>query len=559
MNIFKLMKTFGKLLNEEIIRSMNWKSRILQILVYSLLIGACASETNTDKPNFVIILMDDMGYSDIGCYGSEIPTPNIDHLAANGIRFSQFYNTSRCCPTRASLLTGLYQHQAGMGMMTGKNPDRETNPAYQGYLNENCQTIAEVLKTGGYNTYMTGKWHVGSKKKEWWPMQRGFDKFYGLTHGASNFFRPAPKNGFMLGNDTLQIPKDTGYYTTDAFTDYAIKFIEEQDNDNPFFCYLAYTAPHWPLHAKENDIRKFLGSYMIGWDSLRAQRWQKQLEQGIVDEKWGLSPRDSVLRAWNELTDSQKIDLDTRMAIYAAMIYRADANIGRLVDKLKELGKFENTLIMFLSDNGACPEPWNDITPNGRSEFGKGTLKHMYNRQKVGQITYGQGWANAGNTPFRRYKTQSHEGGISTPFIAHWPKGIKGKPGSIVHTPGHIIDIMATLVELSGTDYPIEVNGNKIHPMAGVSLTPAFNGEIESLHDWLFWEHRLEGAARHGDYKVVFRENTNEWYLYNIAEDRNELNNLANEMPEKLEFMKEKWIAWAKTNGVLPKKGIDIQ
>jgi arylsulfatase len=505
-------------------------------------------------------MADDLGFSDIGPYGSEIPTPNLDDLASGGIRFSQFYNTSRCCPTRASLLTGLYQHQAGMGMMTGSGKHYPDNPAYQGYLNNQCLTLAEVLRTAGYHTYMTGKWHVGSARKEMWPLQRGFDKYYGITHGASNFFRPGPKNGLMYGNDSLPTPPDPDqYYTTDAFTDYAIRFMEEQEDEKPFFCYVAYTAPHWPLHAPEEDIKKFIGRYRVGWDSIRIQRWEKQLELGIVQEKWGLSPRDSIVPHWESLSEDQKTDLDARMAIYAAMIYRMDLNIGRMVETLKRTGRYENTLILFLSDNGACPEPWYDLAPKRESAFGTGGLEHMYDRASVGHITYGQGWANAGNTPFRRYKTQSHEGGISTPFIAHWPRGIDMDPGSIIRSPAHIIDIMPTFVQISGAEYPAEVDGNMIHPMEGESLLPLLEEGHRTDHEWLFWEHRLEGAVRHGDYKLLLRENTGKWTLYNIAEDRNELQNLAESEPEMFESMKKKWIDWAGTSGVLPKQSIKLE
>lgn len=494
-------------------------------------------------------MADDMGYSDIGCYGGEIPTPHLDRLAANGLRFSQFYNTSRCCPTRASLLTGLYQHQAGIGEMTKQHEN--STEGFVGHLNEHCVTIGEALRPAGYHTYIAGKWHVGAKEEAWWPRQRGFDRFYGLTGGASSYFRP---KGLYSDNELLDIPNDPEYYTTDRFTDFAIKFLEEQNDDAPFFLYLAYTAPHWPLHARDEDIEKFVGEYTQGWDELRKSRFAKQVELGLVSEEQGISPRDFEVPAWDTLAPEQQEDLDYRMAVYAAQIHRMDYNIGRVIDHLEANNQLDNTLIVFLSDNGGCPEPWNTTTPRGNSHLGGGTRADIHNPDKAGGISYGQGWANASNTPFRRYKTQSHEGGISTPLIMHWPAGMNIEKGSIVHTPGHIIDVMPTFLEIAQASYPKNVDGHYIHPLVGKSLTPVLETGDRRPHDWLFWEHRLEAAVRHGDWKAIQRQTTGRWFLFNLHQDRTETVDLSDQYPEILGLMQRKWWEWALTHHVNPEK-----
>ncbi len=494
-------------------------------------------------------MADDMGFSDVGCYGGEIPTPHLDKLAAGGLRFSQFYNTSRCCPTRASLLTGLYQHQAGIGEMTKRHPTSTTG--FVGHLNKHCVTLAEALKPAGYYTYMTGKWHVGAGDPAWWPRQRGFDRFYGLMGGASSYFRP---KGLYLGNDLLPVPDDPDYYITDRFTDYAIQFIAEKEDDAPFFLYLAYTAPHWPLHARVEDIAKFEGRYAMGWDALRESRFAKQVRLGLVSEEQGISPRDFEVPAWDTLTPEQQEDLNYRMAVYAAQIYRMDYNIGRVVEYLEKTEQIDNTIIMFLSDNGGCPEPWNTTTPRGNSHLGGGTRADIHDPDKSGGISYGQGWANASNTPFRRYKTQSHEGGISTPFIVYWPAGLKVQAGSIVHSPGHIIDVLPTLIDLAEADYPEVVDGYYIHPSPGKSLRPVFESGDRVPHNWLFWEHRLEAAVRHGDWKAIHRQPTGRWFLFNMAQDRTETVDLAKQYPEILEVMKRKWWEWALTHKATPER-----
>lgn len=504
----------------------------------------------TRRPNIVLIMVDDMGYSDLGCYGGEIPTPNIDRLAENGLKFTQFYNTARCCPTRASLMTGLHPHQTGVGGMTN-SPKREKDISkseygYTGFLNRDCVTIAEVLKSAGYHTYMTGKWHLGYHAGDRWPLQRGFDRFYGINAGACSYLDPQPPRGLSFGNTPVQ-PEGENYYTTDAFTDYAVKFMEEQTDDRPFFLYLAYNAPHWPLHAKEEDIAQFVGKYTCGWDELRLQRHARQLEMGLLDRTWRLSDRNPGARAWTELSAQEKKELGYRMAVYAAQIYAVDYNVGKVVNALKKLGKMDDTLILFLDDNGGCPEPWTDR--------GGGKFSDINNPEKSGSISYGQGWANASNTPFRKFKTDIYEGGISTPLIAHWPNRIVSQKGKTTDAVGYLLDIMPTVLDITGAEYPAEYGGHKIHPLEGQSLMPALDtGKLEQ-HEWMFWEHISGNAVRWGRWKAVKPKKHGEeaWELYDVVADRTETRNLAADHPEIFEKLKNKWHEWAKRCHVVPK------
>ncbi len=507
-----------------------------------------------ERPNIVLVMVDDMGYSDIGCYGGEIPTPNIDRLAAEGLRFTQFYNTARCCPTRASLLTGLHPHQTGIGGMTNspkKKPDDKKNPyGYQGYLNRDCVTIAEALRPAGYHTYMAGKWHLGQHAQDRWPLQRGFERYYGIIAGASSYFNPQPPRGLTYGNEPVQ-PEGENYYTTDAFTDYAVKFMREQKDDNPFFLYVAYNAPHWPLQAKEEDIKKFAGKYAFGWDEMRLRRHAKQLEMGLLKKKWKLSDRDWGARSWNKLDEKELKELTYRMAVYAAQIYCVDYNVGKIVRTLKQLGKLDNTLILFLTDNGGCPEPWTDK--------GGGKLTDINDPANSGAVSYGQGWANASNTPFRRFKTELYEGGISTPLIAHWPKRIASQKGKLTDAVGYLIDLMPTFLEVAEAQYPARHKGHKIHPLEGQSLTPAFMTGRLRQHEWVFWEHQGGNAVRQGKWKALYpkrveKGKTKDWELYDLEADRTETRNLASEKPEILKKLVDKWNAWAKRCHVLPKQ-----
>ncbi|QMW07012.1 arylsulfatase [Spirosoma foliorum] len=498
------------------------------------------------RPNIVLIMADDMGYSDLGCYGSEIPTPNLDKLASQGVRFTQFYNAARCCPTRASLLTGLFQHQAGIGHMT-KEPGNGTNYdygvyGYKGEINRNCVTLAEVLKSAGYHTYMAGKWHLGSGNPDLYPRQRGFDRFYGLLAGASSYLDPTQPRGIWTDNEPVAHVEQP-FYTTDAFTNHAISFLNEQKDQDPFFLYLAFTSPHWPLHALENDIARFKGKYRQGWDRLREERFRKQVREGIVSEKWGISERPGKFPAWTEQDSVRQREMDYRMAVYAAQVYRMDQNIGKLVDQLKKTGKLDNTLLVFLSDNGACPEG---------GILGGGSIQDINNSSKWGAISYGGVWSNASNTPFKGFKHVSYEGGIATPLIVHYPAGLVGQKGKINKTPGYLIDIMPTFIEASGATYPTQAKGQKIHSLEGKSLLPVLASGTRQLHEYMYWEHENHRAIRFGNWKAVGPV-SGPWELYDLEIDRTEQHNRAAEHPELVEKLNKKWTDWANSHYVLPK------
>lgn len=493
------------------------------------------------RPNIILIMADDMGYSDLGCFGSEIHTPNLDQLAEEGIRITRFYNSSRCCPTRASLLTGLYQHQAGIGNMVSDMG----LPAYQGYLNKECVTMAEVLKTAGYQTYISGKWHVG-EKEEHWPGKRGFDRSFGLINGASSYFdlrkyRPSGTEKTMALDDVQWYPSDSGFYMTDAFTDYAIEFLQEhhRNYDNPFFLYLPYTAPHWPLHALPEDIAKYKGKYMIGWDSLRLQRYQRQQELGIVDASMPLSPRDPEVPAWDDIPEEEKDMWDQRMAVYAAMIDRMDQGIGRVLDQVKSMGEYNHTLVIFIADNGGCHER---LKKNTGGSWGYIQFDGVTGTPNSFDA-YERPWANASNTPFRMFKHWVHEGGISSPFIASYPMLIEA--GQLNRTPTHIIDLMATFVDLAQAQYPEEYNGHPIKPMQGVSLVPLFRGEDLERPNPLIWEHEGNRAIQKDNWKLVSKYPDNTWELYNMENDRSELNDLGDSLPARKDELIKLYEEWA--------------
>ncbi len=497
---------------------------------------ATAWPAAAEKPNIVVILVDDMGFADLGCYGSEIPTPNLDRLAAGGLRFTQFYNTGRCCPTRAALMTGLYSHQTGVGHMT----EDKNQPGFRGRLNEQCVTFAEVLKPAGYFTAMTGKWHVGQNHGVT-PWGRGFDR--NLSAGAGGFYFPGTEraklflNSEALADGDPRLPKD--WYSTDLWTSFGLKFIDEaRAAGKPFFLYLAHNAPHFPLQAPAESIEPFRGKYREGWDALRKKRHARQIELGVVDKAWTAAPRPEAIRAWDDLTAGEQDRFDHIMATYAACVSRMDQAIGDLVKGLESRGVLENTLILFMSDNGGNAE----AGPDGRT---------------VGDPTRadsnwfcGESWAFLQNTPFRRYKHYNHEGGIASPLIAHWPKGIPAR-GELRNQPAHLIDIMATCVEAGAAQYPAEFRGKPILPMEGRSLLPAFtNRPIE--REALFWEHEGNAAVRVGDMKLVRFGREGAWELYDLKADRTEQNDLAAARPELAREMAEKWNAWAKrANAIL--------
>jgi arylsulfatase A-like enzyme len=465
---------------------------------------ALATTATAPRPNIVLIMVDDMGYSDLGCYGGEIKTPNLDQLAADGLRFTEFYNCAKCETTRATLLSGRYHTDVGVGQL------------------KNCVTIAEAMRAGGYTTLMTGKWHQAST-----PIERGFDHYFGHLSGATNFF--TGDDTFRLDDQPFKVP-DQGFYTTDANTDYAIKFLQERQKDKPFFLYLAFNAPHYPLQAPRKEVEKYRGKYMVGWDQLRKSRFARIQKMGLLKKNCQPAPRPEDVPAWATLSDDEKKQHDLVMATYAGMIDRVDQNIGRLVQKLKNEGRWENTLLMFLSDNGACPfqrtkQPTlkNNIMPWDAASY----------------WTYDKCWAHACNTPFREYKQNQHEGGISTPLIAHWPAGVK-QPGTMSRQPGHLVDIMATCLDLAGLTYPENWNGKPVGPPRGSSLAPIFAGQQRKQPEFAFTFYGKNNAMRIGQWKLV-NINFGSWELYDLENDRTELHNLAAENGAQLDFMKRRW------------------
>jgi arylsulfatase len=534
------------------------------------------------RPNVIVILADDVGYSDLGCYGGEIETPHLDALAAGGVRFTQFYNTSRCCPTRASLLTGLYPHQAGIGAMIN---DRGVE-GYRGELNDRCTTMAEVLRAAGYATYMVGKWHVtwkvrpdGTADRKNWPLQRGFDRFYGTLHGAGSYFDPAT----LARGNTLISPfadpeySNEEYYYTDAISDQAVRYVKEHARDNqerPFFLYLAYTAGHWPLHAKPADLAKYRGRYDAGYDAIRAGRVEKMRRLGLIDPRWQIAPREGM--PWDEVENRT---FEARcMEVYAAMLDCMDQGIGRLVAELKRTGQDENTLILFLQDNGGCDEVVGrsgefvaraarpTLPPQAPGEIQlettpKQTRDGFPVRQGQGAlpgpadtfVAYGEKWAAVSNTPFRGFKKWAHEGGISTPLIAHWPAGIPAaRRNALEPQPGHLVDIMPTCLDVAGATYPAARDGTRVHPLEGMSLRPAFAGRPLARAEPLCFEHLGNRALREGRWKLVAKEPAGAWELYDMNADRTEMNNLAAAQPGRVDEMAAKWEAWGRRAQVLP-------
>jgi arylsulfatase A-like enzyme len=525
------------------------KKSLFLLIFLSISLGI---DAQTSKPNIILIMVDDMGWSDIGCYGGEIQTPHIDALAKNGLRFKQFYNTARCCPTRASLLTGLYSHQAGIGQMAEDPENADAfhwgTPGYQGFLNRNCVTIAEVLKGNGYHTYMTGKWHVGMHGAEKRPLQRGFERYYGILAGATSYFKPRGGRGLWLDNQAIDPPNNPNYYTTDAFTDYALSFLKEQKDGNPYFLYIAYNAPHWPLHAKKADIEKYKNAYLKGWDVVRQERLKRQVDMGLVDPKFAISDRDKRVRAWEKLSATERDTVAYRMAVYAAQVHSVDENIGKLIAYLKEKKQLDNTLIMFLTDNGACAEVY--------QELGSQPFERINDPNYSGSVSYGIGWANASNTPFFEYKVKPYEGGIRTPFIAHFPNLIKKQKGKWTETMGTIRDVMPTILALTQTTYPTTFhNGQNITPLEGKSLLPTFKKGKQDNPNYLFWEHQNYGAVRKGNWKAVVDNNkTPKWELFDLNTDPYEQKNIADKQTVILEDLKKQWQIWANSHFVFPKK-----
>ena len=525
---------------------MNLRAFALILLLGSACAAPPSSDPGRSRPNIVVVLADDMGFSDLGCYGSEISTPNIDRLAARGLRFTHFYNAGRCCPSRASLLTGLYPHEAGVGHMVA---DRKT-PSYQGYLNDRCVTLAEALRPQGYQTLMVGKWHVGNERPHW-PVDRGFDRSVALIGSGRHYFMLPP--GRILARDERPMtPPAKDFYLTDFFTTSAVDLLDQAGRQQkPFLLYMAYTAPHWPLHAKPEDVARYRDSYKEGWDVLRERRHRRMIQEGIVDAGWPLSPRDPRVPAWQDC--AAKEWEAQRMAVYAAQIEGLDRGVGRIVAKLQDLGRLENTLILFLSDNGGCSE---DITGQDRWQEDDIPKKTADGRPiRIGNnpsivpgppdtfASYGIEWANVSNTPFRLFKSWAHEGGISTPLIAHWPAVIRN-PG-LVHAPGHLIDLMPTCLELAGAEPRAAL------PLEGKSLVPLLKGSAAPESRVLFWEHEGNRAVREGRWKLVAL-NKEPWELYDLEADRSEQKNRAKDEPQRVREMIARYDAWAQRCGVLP-------
>lgn len=562
------------------------------VFLFGCALSSVLAASAQQKPNIIVIISDDMGYSDIGCYGGIIKTPNLDRLAKGGLQYMQFYNTARSCPSRASLMTGLHPHQAGIGHMSDKDRGED---GYRGDLNNHCVTLAQVMKTGGYENYAVGKWHLSRHMKQDgtrhnWPLQRGFDHFYGTLAGGGSYYDP-----FTLcrGNEFVTAAKDPEYhseefYYTNAITDNAMAFLsghEQQSPEKPFFMYLAYTAAHWPMQVPEEEVTPYKGKFDKGWDELREQKYKKMVKAGIIRKEWGLS-RDKSVKKWENVEDKA---FETRcMEVYAGIISNLDKNIGRVIELLEKNGQLENTVILFLQDNGGCAEgvgrgevttvkvpKGKKLEPMAPDELQTVLIPYRTRdgrpmRMGTGvmpggadtYISYGKAWAYLSNVPFREYKHWVHEGGIATPLLVHWPAGIKSK-GERRWIPGQLMDVMATCRELSGATYPETYNGEEIYPCEGKSLVSSFRRDEPEDTRYLFWEHEGNRAVRSGKWKLVYKTGEaghrdiplNAWELYEIDEDRTELNNVASKHPEKVAELAEQWRKFAARCHVNPWPG----
>ena len=483
--------------------------KLLSLLGLVLTLGIWAADSS--RPNIVLIMADDLGFADLGCYGAEIKTPNLDRLAGDGLRFSQFYNTAKCHSSRVSLLTGLYCDQAG-GATLGRGA-----------------TIAEVLSKAGYHTAMAGKWHLTKE-----PTDFGFKRYWGHLSGATNFFEG--DDTFRYDGEKYVVPKMLNgrpFYTTYAIADYALEFLEEATSkDQPFLLYTAFNAPHYPLQAPEEAVRKYDGMYDRGWDVLREERHQRQIRSGLLPAKWKLSPRPDHVPAWDSLSKEERQWEADRMEVFAAMVDVLDENIGRLVEFLKKKDVLDNTIILFCSDNGACP-------------FERTRGRYLKPWDPKSYWTYDSSWSIVGNTPFRLYKQNQHEGGISSPFIVHWPKGLKAEAGSVTDQPGHLIDLMATFIDVSGAAYPTQLEERQIDPLQGRSLLPIFQGRERTPHERMYFHFGTDRALREGPWKLVSAK-LGRWELYNMNDDRTELNDLASAHPDRVQSMSSEWFQIAK-------------
>jgi arylsulfatase len=479
-------------------------------LVASFLLLAPSIAPAAERPNILLIMADDLGFADLGCYGSEIETPNLDRLAAEGLRFTQFYNTAKCHSSRVSLLTGLYCDQAGSTKLS------------------RGATIAEVLSEAGYFTAMVGKWHLSKQ-----PTDFGFDRYWGHLSGATNYF--TGDKSFRLNGRVWEVPETLNgrpLYTTHAVADFALDFLEEATSgQKPFLLYAAFNAPHYPLQAPEEAVRKYDGRYDCGWDALRAARHRRQVESGLLPAKWELSPRPDHVPAWDSLSEEERKWEADRMEVFAAMVDVLDRSVGRMVDFLREKGVLDDTLVLFCSDNGACP-------------FERTRGRYLDPWDPKSYWTYDASWAGAGNTPFRLYKQNQHEGGIASPLIVHWPEGLKTEPGAITRQPGHLVDFMATFLELADATYPERIGDRRIDPLVGKSLVPIFRGETRPGHDTLYFHFGNDRALRQGTWKLVSAK-LGRWELYDLDADRTELNDLSEKDPRRVAAMADEWFRMA--------------
>ncbi len=535
--------------------SFNQTCRNSYVVLATVALASCSSDQGSKvagrpvRPNIVLILADDLGWSDLGCYGGEIPTPNIDMLAVNGLRFTQFYNNSICGPTRASLLTGLYAQRIGHSGTKWDQPTDYTN----------CITLGEGLQLAGYHTMMVGKWQDPDL-----PAKRGFDRFFGpICDGKISYYDEVHLNPFVLDKQRVVLPAD--FYLTDALTDYAIQFLKDAEsnpelNIKPFFLYVAHVAPHWPLHAHETDIAPHRARYRdCGWDGWRNERLEKQRDIGLVPASWQLSSYPESIHPWAE--DTLKEWQAERMAVYAAQVASIDQSTGRILDAIKKVGKMENTLIIILSDNGAAPdgglqpsdnpgffspeEPLNIWRLNGKGLRIRSGPDNLPGPPETFQA-YGLAWALMSNTPFRDTKLTGYEGGIRTPFIVHWPAGIHAH-NKIVNDIGHVIDLMPTFLELAGGTYPDELDGRNPLPLDGLSLSPVLRGESLLPRDYLAWQVPYNRVLRSSRWKIISKDENTPWELYDLEIDGTEIKNLTDQYPDIVRELADKWQEWAKS------------
>lgn len=546
------------------------KTRFVLFLFIVAIMGCQEESYESNDPNIIVIMVDDMGFSDISSYGGEIEMSNLDKLSDNGLKFKQFYNAGRCCPSRASLLSGQYAHKTGLGYMTSQDYGK---PGYRADLGMGCTTIAEILKADGYGTYMAGKWHLTKNfsndgPKDNWPLQRGFDKFFGTLIGVGSYWDPL---SLAEGNNYIEPGED--FYYTEEITKKAVTYIEGHSTNAPFFLYMAYTAPHFPLHARQSAIDKQKGKFSKGWDALRRGRYDRMVDIGLVDPKWNLTNRDEKSIPWDNASDKEWEA--SRMEAYAATLSHVDDGIGEIIKTLEKRDQLENTVIIFLSDNGAdytshrngkidsSGKPWVlmkyvTLKTNDGETVVSGDIPGVNLGPKNTYGSYGLRWANLSNAPFRKFKTYAYEGGIATPFIIHWPAIIKDK-GSWREQPAHIIDIMATCIDVAGVNYPDKFQGRKISPLAGKSLLPIIRNDEDIHPEGLYWEHQGNKAARLGKWKIVSSiKDGSAWELYDMENDRTETKNLASDYPEIVVRLEQSYNQWAQENNVLPWEELSI-